>query len=197
MKRPVVGSIALVLILAGGLYLAWQYKDRVREDGTRATSGAAARSAIQASFGIILPATASGVYCYEEDLEKTKMAFARFDIPTIDLPTILDQRRDGDLAFPMASDLKVDGETLGQMGAQRDARRPWWNVDRTDSGAGSGASADSRTLRNPTCAQKLGVRNSGSAQLRWRVQVCAGDLDSMTSRVYIAFSEEPTAGQGK
>jgi len=196
MKRPVVGTIALLLILAGGLFLAWQYKDSARENGTRSTSGAAARSAIQASFGIILPSTASGAYCFEEDLEKTKMAFCRFDIPTIDLPGILDQRREGDLKFPSSTDLKTDGETLGQMGAQRDSRRPWWNVDRTDSGTGGGTAGDSRTLRNPNCAQKMGLRNMGAAQLRWRVQVCVGDLDAMTARVYIAFSEEPAAGQG-
>ncbi|HSI34547.1 MAG: hypothetical protein ACAI43_20390 [Phycisphaerae bacterium] len=194
MKHPVLGTLALLAILAGGLYAAWWYKGQPLEmGGTRATQGAGARSALQASMGLILPPSASDVYAYEEEAERTKLVFARFDIPAVDLPALLDQRRDAELTFPSAADLKADADVLGQMGAQRDARRAWWNVDGAEAASGTGAV---RTPRNFRCAQKMGQRNSGVAKIRWRVQVCAGDLDAMTSRVFIAFSEEAVGKEG-
>jgi hypothetical protein len=172
MKRPIIGTISILALLAGGLYVGWNYRDKVPE-ATRNSYGPAARSAIQASLDLILPPTSGEVYCYEEDVERTKLVFARFDVPTLELPALLaDQPQ-----FPALADLAADPALLSGMIAQADpARRAWWQPEQ---------------LRNPTCAQKSGKRNAQPAVLKWRVQVCVAPLSAQTTRVYVAFSEEP------
>jgi hypothetical protein len=174
MKRPLISTISILALLAGGLYVGWNYRDKAT-DATRNYYGPAARSAIQASLDLIVPPSAGDVYCYEEDVEKTKLVFARFDIPAFEVAPLLAQQPQ----FPAASDLAADPALLTGMIAQADpARRAWWQPEQ---------------LRNPTCAQKSGKRNASPALLKWRVQVCAAPLSSQTTRVYVAFSEEPTA----
>jgi hypothetical protein len=186
MKRPVLGTISILLLLAVGLYLGlYQFRDRVPggtagTDGNRSYSGAAARSAIQANLDLIVPATAGTVYCQDEDLERTKLVFARFDVPTIDLPSLLDQRP----IFPAYADLKPDPVITRAMAAQADAtQRPWWDLK--------------PEAKETLAGHKSGKRNAAPAVLKWRIQVAAIPLPGGASRVYIAFSEEPAADTEK
>lgn len=174
MKRPVLGTISILVLLAGGLYLGlYQFRDRV-EDNARAYSGAAARSAIQSSLELLVPPTAGNVYCQQEDVERTKLVFARFDLPTLEAPALLDQRP----IFPAYTELKADPATARAMSALADrAERPWWDLPPEP--------------RETVCGQKSGKRNAAPAVLKWRVQVAATAISPSTSRVYIAFAEEP------
>jgi hypothetical protein len=178
MKRPVIGTISILVLLAVGLYLGlYRFRDRV-EDGARAYSGAAARSAIQSSLELLVPPTAGNVYCQQEDVERTKLVFARFDIPTIDLPALLDQRP----TFPAYGDLKADPATARAMAALVEpGGRPWWDLNLEAKELASG--------------QRSGKRNAAPALLKWRVQVAALPISPSTSRVYIAFAEEPAEGK--
>ena len=175
MKRPVLGTISILAILAVGLYLGYVYRDRLPESN-RNSAGPAARAAIQSSLDLLLPATAGDIRCYEEDVERAKLLFARFDVPTAELPALLDQRP----IFPAYAELKPDPELHRAMAAQADPlKRPWWDVEH---------------LKELTAAQKSGRRNAAPAVLKWRAQVAATPLGPSVTRVYIAFSEEPAAG---
>jgi hypothetical protein len=176
MKRPLLGTISIFVLLAGGLLLGWNYRDRIPE-GARNSAGPAARSSIQASLDLILPPTAREVYCFEEDVERTKLVFARFDVSTIELAPLLAEQPQ----FPSVGDLTADPALLTGLIAQADpAKRAWWQPEQ---------------LRNPTCAQKSGRRNASPAVLKWRVQVCAAPMSQQMMRVYVAFSEEPVGGK--
>ncbi len=182
MKHPVVGTIALLAILAGGAYIGWQFKDR-RVEGVRNTSGPAARAALQASLGLELPRSAYDPSCFEEDLEKTKLVFAGFDIPAIELPDLLSQLHDSNLTLPGFQELTSDNtlfESMKLQSSKVDPRHVWWKLEE---------------LKNPRCASRTGRRNSN--QLVWRVQVCAGETSASNYRVYLAFSEEPAEAAAK
>jgi hypothetical protein len=173
MNRPVVGTLSILALLGGGLYFAWSYKDKpVFEPGQNSYEGAAARSAIQAWLELPLPASASDVHTSMEEIGRTKVVYARFDVPPVELPALFDQGS----RFPEAAKLVADASLVQAMGSLGDPMRPWWQVDQ---------------LTDATAAQKSGKRNVAPAALKWRVQVCAGTAAGGMTRVYIAFSEEP------
>jgi hypothetical protein len=171
MNRPVLGTISILALLGAGFYFAWTYRNQPGPSVRRSYEEAAARSAIQAWLELPLPASAVDIHCMVEDLERTKLVYARFDIPTIDLPPLFDQPGN----YPNYGELVPNPSLLEGMKALADPQRPWWQLD----------------LPNPLCAQKSGKRNVAPAALKRRVQVCAAPLSASISRVFVAFSEEP------
>lgn len=172
MKRPLFGSICILIILGAGLYFAWEFKDSQTQPGRSAFEGAAARSAIQAWLDLPLPPTATDVHCAMEEIENAKLVYVRFDVPPIELPSLFDQQP----RFPAAIELKPDDTLFHAMSALADPLRPWWQMEQ---------------LKSVRCAQKLGKRNVAPASLKWRTQVCAAGVSPEVTRVFIAFSEEP------
>jgi hypothetical protein len=171
MNRPVIGTISILALLGGGLYFAYTYKDKAMPGAVPAYEGAAARSAIQAWLDLPLPASARNVYCMTENIEPSKLVYACFEIPTVDLPSIFDQPQ----RFPIYSELVADPGLVQAMNALADARRTWWKID----------------PKGAVCAQKSGKRNVAPATLKWRAQVCSVPISPEMSRVFVAFSEEP------
>lgn len=178
MNRPLVATLAVSIILAVGLYVGYKYKDKVEpNEGT--WRGPAARSKVQEYLELLLPLSASDVVCRAEELGKGKFVYIRFDVAASDLPALLEQGKgvENMPTLPSSNMLVRDQVLLSAMAALADPRsRPWWQVDQ---------------LTDPMCGQKSGTRNLGAAQLKWRVQVCYGQIPTHSARVYIAFSEEP------
>ena len=175
MNRPVVGTLSILALLAAGLYFAFNYKDSSGGDDARKSyQGAAARSAIQAHLDLALPKQAEDIHCFVEEVDRTKLVFARFDVSPIEIPSILGQH----LRLPAPGDLKPDATLQSAMAALVDPRRSWWQIDPAD--------------KSLSCAQRSGQRNVAPATLKWRVQVATtSPPGSATTRVYVALSEEP------
>lgn len=173
MNRPVLGTISILALMGAGVYVAWNYyKDSPAAPTARTTyEGAAARSAIQAWLDLALPPSSTDVRCMVEDLERNKLVYARFDLPSVELLSLFDQPA----RYPRPGELVTDPSLLEAMKALADPQRPWWQLD------SPGA----------VCAQKSGKRNVAPATLKWRVQVCTVPLSDSTTRVFVAFSEEP------
>jgi len=111
MNRPVIGTISILALLGGGLYFAYTYKDKAMPGVLPTYEGAAARSAIQAWLDLPLPASAQNVHCMTENIEPSKLVYACFDIPTVDLPSIFDQPK----RYPLYGELVADpgdGKTI-------------------------------------------------------------------------------------
>ena len=171
MNRPVIGTISILALLGGGLYFAYTYKDKANPGVVPAYEGAAARSAIQAWLDLPLPASAQNVHCMTENIEPSKLVYACFDIPTVELPSIFDQPT----RFPLAAELVPDPGLVEAMNALADAQRPWWRIN----------------PKGAVCAQKSGKRNVAPATLKWRAQVCSTPISPEMSTVFVALSEEP------
>jgi len=172
MNRPVLGTISILALLGGGLYLASTYKDKPADPVRTNYEAAAARSAIQSWLELPLPGSASNVHCMVENLERTKLVYACFDLPTVEMVSLFDRQT----RFPMWTEMVADPALLQAMQALSDGQKPWWQI---------GQVADT------VCAQKAGKRNVAPAALKWRTQVCAIPISETTKRVFIAFSEEP------
>lgn len=171
MNRPVLGTISVLALLGGGLYFAYTYKDKAPTGVVPTYEGAAARSAIQAWLDLPLPASAQDIHCMTDNLEPSKLVYARFDIPTVDLPSIFDQPQ----KYPLYAELVADPGLVRAMNALADSQRPWWQIKSTGA----------------LCAQKSGKRNVAPAALKWRAQVCSTPVSPTISRVFVAFSEQP------
>jgi hypothetical protein len=181
MKRPVIGTIVILALLAGGLYLGFTYRAPAT-DATRNSSGPAARAAIQASLDLMLPPTANAVQCHEQDVERAKRVYARFDVPSVELPELLEQAP----IFPKVAELKPNAELVTAMAGQSDpVKRPWWDLAQAAAPSSDGMEA------GVTAAQRSGRRNAAPAVLKWRVQMAAMPFGPGVTRVYVAFTEEP------
>jgi hypothetical protein len=174
MKRPVVGTISILALLAAGVYLAFLYKDAPQDVPVRCYEGAAARAAIQSSLEFSLPPGAADVHCCIEALGRTQLVFARFDVSPIELPGLFGEQP----RYPGLDEFKADPQVRQSMAAMADASRPWWQVGRHETA---------------TFAHRSGQRNVPPAALRWRVQVATAQVSTASTRVYVAFSEEPQA----
>ena len=87
MKRPVLGTLSILALLGGGIYLAVQYKDDAQSPRTADAcyEGAAARSKFMEQFDFALPASADEVRLCVEYVERTQLSYARFDVPAAEL----------------------------------------------------------------------------------------------------------------
>src|SRR5580765_7652030 len=111
MNRPVIGTVSILALLGGGLYFAWNYKDAAPQNNRASYEDAAARSAIQSWLDLALPNSASQIHCSVENLERTKLVYARFDIPPVELPGLFDRQP----RFPAAAELVSNPELLRGM----------------------------------------------------------------------------------
>lgn len=184
MKNPAIGITAILLLLGGGLYVGWQYRNTGANpraglpqdlpDGNLSFSGPAARSRLEASLRLTLPPVAEHIYQFEEEIEKVKFVYAQFDLPDSYVRPVFESHA---ALLPAPDDLKSDPDLFEALRAMADPRaRPWW---------------DPGQLRDRKCAQKSGQRRTGPAPREWTVKVCAGPVGTETTRVYLVFSEGP------
>lgn len=177
MKRPVLGTVSILVLLGVGVFVALKYKDAPpREAPKTCYEGAAARQAILGALELALSGNARDVWCCVEMLGRTQLVFARFDVSDAELAGLFDGRS----RFPRLGDLKADLGLIRSMNELASPARPWWQVGQ---------------LANPTAAQTSGRRGAGPSAVKWRIQLCTSPLNPSGARVYVAVSEEPV-GEG-
>src|SRR5436190_4627017 len=126
MKRPVLGTLSILALLGGGIYLAVQYKDDAQSPRTADAcyEGAAARSKFMEQFDFALPASADEVRLCVEYVERTQLSYARFDVPAAELIALFPERS----RFPEWSDLRPDAALVEPMSVLTSPQRPWWQL---------------------------------------------------------------------
>jgi hypothetical protein len=177
MRRTLLAWIVILSLLCGGLVVGYRLQRGTR-GATQARSFAerGARSFIQSSLNVILPPGATEISAAEESAGSTYRVLARFDVPPLELPSLLQQNA----MLPGAGELKEDDALLQWIASAGDpARRPWWQPD---------------GLKNARCGQRAGRRNQGTAVVAWRVGVCAG-AGGGYARIYVVMEEEPGVGK--
>src|SRR3954447_16532692 len=126
MKRPVVGTLSVLALLGAGIYLAVQYKDDAQAPRMADASyeGAAARSKFMEQFDFALPAAAEDVRFGVENVDRTQLTFARFDVPEVEYPALFPEQS----RFPATSDLRANGPLVESMSVLASPQRPWWQI---------------------------------------------------------------------
>ena len=173
MKRPVLGTITILVLLCGGLYVGYT----LRHGGagrpvSRAYADSGARAFIEKALRIIVPYEAREVLAAEEGAGGSHSVLARFDLPPRELDSVLRQNE----TLPQATELKEDAAVLERMATLADAgKRPWWQPQR---------------LSGAQCALRVGRRTAGSSIVTSTIYVCAGTGEAGDMRVYVALVEE-------
>jgi hypothetical protein len=178
MRRPVLGWLLILVLLAGGLVAGVLVR---RESGTgrrvRTFAEPGSRAFIETSLRVILPATATNVTAAEDGEGASYRVLARFDVPPLEFPGVLEQNA----MLPAAAELKEDEGSLEAIRVAGDPQtRAWWQPE---------------LLQGARCGVRAGRRNRGPGAVAWRVQVCAGEAEGGYTRVYLAMDEEPGAGR--
>jgi hypothetical protein len=174
MKRPVLGTIAILILLCGGLYVGYTLQDRAPDRAvSRTFADNGARAFMDKSLRIIPPSEARDLSAAEESAGQSYSVLARFDLPPQELDSLLKQND----AFPTAVELKDDPAVLQSVIALGDAaKRPWWQPEQ---------------LQGAHCAQRTSRRKQGTGFVKSIRYLCAGPGDAGYTRIYVALVEEP------
>ena len=178
MRRSVLGWLLIPVLLAGGL-VGGILARRGDADKPRArTFGEpGSRAFIESALRVILPPGATNITVAEEGEGASYRVLARFDLPPLEFPAVLEQNE----MLPPAAALKEDDVLLEAIREAGDPHtRQWWQPDQ---------------LQGARCDVRAGRRNRGPGVVAWRVYVCAGQVDGGYMRVYVAMDEEPGAGK--
>jgi hypothetical protein len=173
LKRPVLGTITILVLLCGGLYVGYTLRDGgAGRPVSRAYADSGARAFIEKSLRVIVPYEARDVLAAEEGAGGSHAVLARFDLPPREVDSVLRQNE----TLPQVTELKEDPAVLERMaGLAEAAKRPWWQPE---------------SLSGPQCAQRVGRRTAGSAVVTSTIYVCAGTAEAGDMRVYVALVEE-------
>jgi hypothetical protein len=173
LKRPVLGTITILVLLCGGLYVGYTLRDGAAgRPVSRAYADSGARSFIEKALRVIVPYEAREVLAAEEGAGGTHAVLARFDLPPREVDSVLRQNE----TLPQMAELQEDPGSLELIGALANAaKRPWWQPGR---------------LAGARCAQRVGVRRVGSSVVTSTIYVCAGTGEAGDMRVYVALVEQ-------
>jgi hypothetical protein len=175
MRRSLVATCAILLLLGGLWFIGYRYQRRAADAvQMRSFADQGARSFIQTSLNLILAEKAGEIYAVEESAGATYRVLARFDVPPLELPSVLQRNA----MLPGAGELKEDDATAQWIASAGDpGAREWWRPD---------------ALKGARCGQRSGRRRQGTAAaVDWRVGVCAGAGGGGYTRVYVVLEEGP------
>jgi len=138
------------------------------------TRAATPEQILSSSAGIVLPASARNVQAQEKAL-MVLWVLGRFDLPDEDLAALLIQTP----RAPKLASLQPDREKVEQL-SKLGGRPSWWQLGE---------------LRDPRYAEQTGIDTwPNGSRWEWVFRVCAGAIDEKgITRVYVAYSEEPTS----
>ena len=180
MRRPVLGWLLIVVLLAGGLVggiLARRGDEDKNKSRSRTFGEPGSRAFIESELSLVLPPKATNITAAEEGEGSSYRVLARFDVPPLEFPGVLEQNS----MLPSANELKEDDALLEAIRSAGDPpARSWWQPDQ---------------LHGPRCGVRAGRRNRGPGVVAWRAHVCAGQAEGGYVRVYVAMDEEPGAGK--